>query len=115
MGLLILAAATTVSALVIGKHEASQLLRAGRVRRGNSGSLKRAEEFVKRSNLKRECADEDCSKEEHDEIFENFVKGYRKLEVYSKDLYGCYTKCKPFGERIDEEELGECIKERYAL
>ena len=95
-------------ALKLNKNEAFSVLQ--RFKRANS----RAEELRKRSELDRECASERCDQEEFDEIFENHVAGYRKMDGYKKNLFKAYEKCKKNVKSHDVNWIGSCIKKVFS-
>merc|ERR1711993_23701 len=100
---------TKVLSFTINKNQALNVL--SRNKRANNG----VGEELRRSNLDRECASEDCDREEYDEIFENFVTDYRKMHGYGKNLFEAYQSCKPVGGvDLDVEYMGDCIKTEFA-
>merc|ERR1719242_1879172 len=84
---------------IIKKPEASNYL-ATRSKRSNGG-----EEAFRSADLGRECALEDCDQEEYDEIFENFVKEYRDMNVYRENFYRSYLLCKDVKSVVDVNVL----------
>merc|ERR1712179_161546 len=100
--------ASPVFSFIINKGDALAVL--SRPKRANS----KGEEYRKRSCLERECASEYCDQEEYDEIFENHIKGYRKMGEYKQRLFESYRKCKPSGGRKqDVDHTGGCMKKAF--
>merc|ERR1712062_820050 len=104
---LLLSHLSLTSPAIIKKHEASNFL-STRSKRSNSG-----EEIYRGADLNRECALEDCDQEEFDEIFENFVKEYRGMNLYRENLYRSYLLCKDVESEVDVKALSKCIKQTY--
>merc|ERR1712062_13605 len=105
---LLLSHLSLTSPSIIKKHEASSYLSTRSKRSNNKG-----EEYRHGADLNRECVDEDCDQEEFDEIFENFVKEYRGMNLYRENLYRSYLLCKDVKSEVDVKVLSKCIKQTY--